>query len=259
MDDSVLAIANENHNISAILTTRELADRVAVGKGCVVCTNPKGAFYRLHNRLFELGELQLHGEHSIDPTATIDPTAIIGKNVVISRGVIVGPYAIVDDNTIIGEDTLIAPNVVIGGRGLQDTTVDEKNVRVAFAGGVKIGARCEILTAALVQRPYLCQYTEIADDTKLGPGASVGHGCRIGRSVFIGARAAVAGNVAVGDGAWIGMSSVISDGLSVGACARVQLGSVVVRSIGEGESVSGNFALPHAQHLRLHTRNRHER
>jgi UDP-3-O-[3-hydroxymyristoyl] glucosamine N-acyltransferase len=258
-NDSVLAAANSNGNIAAILTTRELADQVDRAKGCVICPNPKEAFYRLHNRMFELGELLLHRQHSIDKSAVIDPTAIIGTNVIISRGVLVGPYAIVEDNTVIGEDSLIGPNVVIGGRGLQDSMVDGRNVRVAFAGGVKIGARCEVLTAALIQRPYLSQYTEIADDTKLGPGASVGHGCRIGRAVFVGARSVVAGNAVVGDEVWIGMSSVISDGLTIGARARVQLGSVVIRNVGEGESVSGNFALPHAQHLRLHTRDRHER
>lgn len=259
LDESALQIANANDQVTAVIVTPDLKPLVGPNKGCVVATNPKEAFYRLHSHLVEAGMLRPHDRHDIHPSAQIHPSAVVGKNVMISKGVTVGAHATIEDNSIIGEDTWIGPNVVVGGRGLQDTYVDGKNMHVAFAGGVRIGARCEILSAALIQRPYLCHYTEIGDDTKLGPGANVGHGCRIGKMVMVGVRSVVAGNCTVSDKVWIGASAVISDGLHVGSGARVLLGSVVIRDVKPGESVSGNFALSHTQNLRVHTRLRHER
>lgn len=259
LDSNAVALANENPNIAAVITTPELAETVAASKGVVATPLPKGAFYEVHNALCRAGISPLHEESFIDPTAVIDPTVRIGRNVVIKAGVRIGAHAVIEDFTIIGEETLIGPHVVIGGRGLQDTIVDGRNVMVEFAGGVRIGQRCEILSAALIQRPYLCAYTEISDDAKLGPNASVGHDCHIGRATFVGSRALVAGHCRVGDHVWIGAGAIVSDGLTVGDHARVQLGSVVIRNVPANEAVSGNFALSHSQHLRIHTRLRHER
>ncbi len=253
-----LATANANPNIAAIITTAELSAGVAPDKGCVVAEWPQRSFYELHNALCLAGESPLRQESFIHPFASIDATASLGRHVLIGSGVRIGPHAVIEDYSEIGEGTWIGPHAVIGGRGLQDTIVNGSNVIVECAGGVRIGQRCEILSGALVQRPYLSAYTEIGDDSKLGPGASVGHGCQVGRAAIIGARAVVAGNCRVGDRVWIGAAAVLSDALTIGEEARVQLGSVVVRNVKSGEVVSGNFALPHAKHLRFHTRQRHE-
>lgn len=259
LDQNAVTLANENPNIAAVITLPELAESVDKKKGCIATPLPKGVFYQVHNALCRARVSPLHKEAFIDPTAVIAPTASIGRNVVIKAGVRIDAHAVIEDFTIIGEETFVGPHVVIGGRGLQDTIVDGRNVMVEFAGGVRIGQRCEILSAALIQRPYLCAYTEISDDTKLGPSASVGHDCHIGRATFVGSRALVAGHCRIGDQVWIGAGAIISDGLTVGDSARVQLGSVVIRSVPANEVVSGNFALSHSQHLRLHTRFRHER
>jgi UDP-3-O-[3-hydroxymyristoyl] glucosamine N-acyltransferase len=259
LDDTAVQLANANPNIAAILTTPELANLVHTEKGCSISSAPKAAFYALHNALFRNGSMALHGVSNIHPTAKIAATVVIGKNVIIESGVTIGAHAVLEDFTIVGAETLIGPHAVIGGRGLQDTFVGGENTIIEFAGGVRIGRRCEILSAALIQRPYFADYTEIGDDVKLGPGASIGHGAHIGRATCVGARSVVAGTAKIGCDVWIGPASAISDGIEIGDRARVQLGSVVVRSVPDGEVVSGNFALPHSQHLRIHTRNRHDR
>lgn len=258
LEETAVQTANRNPNIAAVITTPALATYVVSEKGCVTSADPKSTFYEVHNALCRAGISALHSQSSIASTAEIHASASIGRNVVIEAGVRVGAQAVIEDHSIIGEGTIIAPHVVIGGRGLQNTFVDGRNVFVEFAGGVRIGRRCEILSAALVQRPYLCAYTEIADDVKLGPGASIGHDCSIGRASMIGARSVLAGRCRVGEEVWIGPGAIVSDALTIGDGARVQLGSVVIRNVPAGEVVSGNFALSHPQHLRIHTRFRHE-
>lgn len=259
LEEAAIHLANANPNVAAVITTSALADAVGAEKGCVVFDEPKAAFYALHNALFSAGSMALHGESQVHASARIAPTAVIGKHVVIESGVSIGAHAVIEDFTVIGAGTLIGPHVVIGGRGLQDTFVDGRNTIIEFAGGVRIGKRCEILSAVLIQRPYFSDYTEIGDDVKLGPGASIGHGCVICRATCIGARAVLAGTARIGSDVWVGPGAVISDGIEIGDRARVQLGSVVIRTVPVGEVVSGNFALPHSQHLRIHTRHRHDR
>ncbi len=259
LEEAAIHLANENPNVTAVITTTALAGAVGAEKGCVVVDEPKAAFYALHNALFTAGSMALHGESQIHESARIAPTAVVGRNVIIESGVTIGAHAVIEDFSMIGAGTLIGPHVVIGGRGLQDTFVGGENTIIEFAGGVRIGKRCEILSAALIQRPYFSDYTEIGDDVKLGPGASIGHGCIIGRATCIGARAVLAGTARIGSDVWVGPAAVISDGIEIGDRARVQLGSVVIRAVPAGEVVSGNFALPHSQHLRVHTRHRHDR
>ncbi len=255
---ALVGIANANSNISAVITTPDLADLVAAAKGCVESASPREEFYTLHNALCRSGDNQLRTEESfVHPTATLAPGVVLGQRVSVGPGVRIGAGAVLEDNTIVGENTVIGAHVVIGGRGLYNTFIDGRNVLVECAGGVRIGRRCEILSTALIQRSYLCEFTEIGDDSKLAPGASVGHGCRVGRATSVGARAVVGGNTSVGDNVWIGPSSVIADALMIGNDAQVKLGSVVVRNVNAGETVSGNFALSHAQHLRIYTRQRH--
>jgi len=249
--------ANANANVAAIITTKELASRVDSQKGCVVSDEPKLAFYTLHNRLFESGSLKPHALEEIHPSAAIAPSAIIGKHVVIEAGVTICHGAIVEDYSIIGADTYIGPNCVIGARGLQNTQVNGQNIAVAFAGAVRIGRRCEILAAAVIPKPYLCEFTEVGDDVKLGSRASIGHGCHVGASTIIGTQSVIGGNGRVGSRVWLGPNVIIADGLKVGSDARVLIGSVVVRDVAEGAVVSGNFALDHNQHLKHFTRMRH--
>lgn len=241
---------NRNPCLSAVITTEALAGLVADGKGVIVTDNPQERYYELHNHLFRSGLMQPHNTHSVHPDAHIAPSAIIGRNVVIGPEVTVGAGAIIGDYTILGEGTLVAEYAVIGARGMQNTKVNNRRYDVAWAGGVKIGRRCEILTAAIVQRPYHCEYTEIGDEAQISVKANIGHGVHVGARTMIGGNCQVAGNARIGADAWIGQSSTICDGISVGDRAEVKMGSVVIRSVPACASVSGNFAFSHEAHIR---------
>jgi len=257
LDPSVVATANANPNIVAIITTPALADRVQLEKGCVIHPQPQGAFYQIHNRLVAEGLLRPHGLSEIHPTARVAPSAVIGRNVVLGPRVVIDHGAVVDDFSIVGEETYIGPHATIGGRGVYNTYLDGRNFMVRCAGAVRIGDRCEILSGAVIAKSYLCEFTELADDVKIGSRASVGHGCRIGAATIIGANSVIAGNVTVGRQVWTGPNVAIADGLKMGDQARALIGSVVIHDVSAGESVSGNFALSHAVHLRNFVRQRH--
>lgn len=79
----------------------------------------------------------------------------------------------------------------------------------------------------------------------------VAHDCQIGKRVTITACSEISGRVEIGDDAYLGPNCTISNGVRIGAKATVTIGSVVVRDVAEGARVTGNFALPHENWLKL--------
>ena len=200
-----------------------------------------------------------HEEHAIDPAAVISPAARIGRHVLIGPGVVIEAFAIVEDFVCIGEGTYVGPHAVLGARGMQNTLVEGRSVRVDFAGGVKIGPGCEILAMAIVQKPYHCDYTEIGEGAKISVKANVAHGVKVGARTLVGGNAQIAGNVTIGEDVWIGQSATLADGISIGDRAQVKMGSVVVKNVAAEEEVSGNFAVPHVHNLRHYAQLLHDR
>jgi UDP-3-O-[3-hydroxymyristoyl] glucosamine N-acyltransferase len=203
--------------------------------------------------------MKVHQEHFIHPGATIATTAVIGNNVVIGDGVTIGSHAVIEDYSIIGEGTLIGPHVCIGSRGMQNTRFEGKFLRVEFAGGVKIGRNCEILTAAIVQKPYHCDYTEIGDDVQVSVKVNVAHNVKIGARSMLAGNSQIGGNAVLEEDVWIGQAAAICDGIRIGRGAQVKMGSVVVSSVKPGQVVSGNFAIEHSLTLKHHARAKSEK
>lgn len=249
LNEATVLRINRNPHVTAVLTTALLAPLVACEKGVVVPASPQRAYYDLHNTLVRDGSMKVHHDCEIHPTAKISASAVLGREVVIGAGVTIGHGAVIGDFTIIGDETCVETYAVIGARGMQNTKVNGSFYRVEWAGGVRIGRRCEILTAAIIQRPYHCEYTEIGDEARISVKTNIGHGAHVGVATMIGGNAQVAGNAWIGDHVWVGQSSTICDGVRVGHNAEIKMGSVVVRHVGDGEIVSGNFAHAHEQHV----------
>lgn len=242
--------ANENDNISAIITTKELAPKVSDAKGLAISDNPKRDFFNLHNILLQNNLNTLHVENSIDTSAKIADTAIIEEGVHIGKNVIIEDFVVIKSRSIIEDDTYIGSHVLIGARGMHNTLVNGKFIHVEDAGGVHIGKNCEILSGAVIQKSYFCEFTKIGDQTKVSVGVKVGHGCIIGKRTLIAGSAQLSGYNTIGDDVWIGPSSVLAHGLNIGNHAQIKLGSVVVKDVKEYEEVSGNFAYNHNKRIR---------
>ena len=249
-----LEVATGNPNISAIITTRQFASHVHEPCGLVVVESPQLAYYQLHNNLVKNGLIRFGPEHFIHPTAQIAPTAVLGNPVLISEGVTVGHRAIIGDNTAIGAGTYIGEDVVTSIRSMQNTRINGRFFPIEYAGGVKIGSHCQVLTGSIISKPYQAFYTEIGDDSIINLRVIIGHGVKIGQGAMVAGNNLIAGNVLIGENVWIGPSVTIRDGIKIGDRAKVRIGSVVIQDVGQDEEVSGNFAVPHKQQLRIYTR-----
>lgn len=242
---------NNNSNISCVIASEEIGNFVRQEKGLLVCSNPSEEYYQLHNFLVEK-ELMvpLVIEPYIASSAKIHPTACVAARVYIGENVQVGPFAVIEEDSVIGHGSYIGHNVVIGCRGMQNVRLKDKSLGIKFFGGVRIGENCEVLTNAIIQKPYQKFFTEVGNNTQISVKVSVGHGAKIGNHTQIAGNVTIAGNVRIGDGVWIGPSATIADGVSVGSNARVLLGSVVSQAVPSGVAVSGNFAQRHEQQLK---------
>jgi len=242
--------ANSNDNISAVITTKELADKVINSKGLIISDNPKKVFFELHNTLLHNKLNALHVENFIDSSAIIADTVKIEDNVRIGKNVIIEDFTVIKSNTIIEDGTYIASNVVIGARGMHNTLIDGEFLYVKDAGGVHIGKNCEILAGAIIQKSYFAEFTKIGNQSKISVGVKVGHGCSIGERTLVAGSVQLSGYNSIGNDVWIGPSAVLAHGLTIADNAQIKLGSVVVKDVKESEEVSGNFAYNHNKHIR---------
>lgn len=249
MDLKTLKIINEIENISAIITTKELSEEVKTSKGLILSEDPQEDFYLLHNFMVNSDHIKpLNGSH-IHETAVIASTSRIGENVIIGKNVKISDYVIIESNVVIGDDCEIEQFAVIGASSMQRTIIDGKLFHLHYAGGVKIGDRSRVLTGAIIQKPYQAFYTTIGHDSVISTKVVVGHGSTVGNRTFLSGGSGIAGNCILGDDVWIGGGSIVSDGLKIGNKAKVLIGSVVVKSVLDEQTVSGNFALDHKKNI----------
>ena len=73
----------------------------------------------------------------------------------------------------------------------------------------------------------------------------IAHGVKIGKNVMVVANSGIGGRTVIGDDCWIGFASTLRNGITIGDRARVNMGSVVTKSVASGGSVTGNFAINH--------------
>lgn len=240
--------ANGNPNVSSVITTPALADKVAAGKGIVVVERPRVAFYSVDEAL-DPEAVSL--ETRIHATAIVSPLAVIGKGVVISE------RAVVRGNVSIGDHTFIDAGVVLGAEGILYLRDGDENRRILHRGGVQIGRSVTVLANSVVVRGiFPGQPTLIEDHVLVGVSSVIGHEARLGRNSVVSGNCVIARGVSVGAEAWIGTSSMVREYIRVGDRASVKAGSVVVTDVPDGAEVSGNFATNHNRRMMQYLRDR---
>jgi len=78
-------------------------------------------------------------------------------------------------------------------------------------------------------------------------GAVISHDSKLGDYVTLCADVAMGGGVEVEDGAFVGLGSAVYPRVRIGKASRIGLGSVVLRDVAPGETVSGSPARIHAR------------
>lgn len=254
-----LKSALKNPNVSCVMVPEAFAQtaaETAPALGVIAAADLRRGFFELHNRLCAIPLRERYVGKSkpavFGTDCRIDPRAVIdGMDVEIGDRTVIGPNAVIFGHTKIGADCRIGAGSVLGGSGLEFIRLGEDGMLgVEHAGGLVIGDRVEIQYNCNVSRSLFPWHeTRIGDDTKIESLVHIAHGAHIGKRVLIAASACVAGSAEVGDDVWIGPNATVSSEVKVGNKARVTLGAVVADDVAEGESVTGNLAVPHEVYM----------
>jgi len=246
-----LAELNANESIVSLLCTPSLIQEINIEKysSVGVCETPRLAFFQLHHLLLE--DKHFYGITSpsqIDSSAVIHPTAYIAKeNVIIGRNSIIGPNVSILARVEIGSDCIIGAGTVIGGDGFEAFRYDNKVISVKHAGWARIRDHVEIHCNCTIDRGLFSEDTIIGEHSKLDNLVHVAHNVVIGRRVLVAAAAMFSGRVTVEDDSWIGPGCCLTNGMHIGRGASVSIGAVATRSVDDGQTVSGNFAIEHSK------------
>lgn len=236
--------------VTAVITTPALTPTLPPGLGVALSPTPKLTFLRLHNHLAAHGFYGTPGPTRVAPGARVHPSAVLAeRGVVLEDGVLVEPRAVLLPGVTCEAGAIVRAGAVIGSEGFQFEPEDDGLLPVAHAGGVRLCRDAEVQSGSVVDRAVFGGETVIGPGSRLDSLVFIAHDVQIGARCLIAAQAAVVGSAVLEDDCWIGPGAVISNGVRVGRGARVSLGAVVTRDVPPGETVSGNFALPHARFL----------
>lgn len=261
LDKQYFRRAYENEHVSAIICNEKCIEDFEFSncqKGIAVCSNPKYAFYSIHNLLARndlkycglANKKTVIGQNTIiHETAIISSTDVeigsnctIGANVIIKRGVSIGNGAVIGDGVIIGIDNLV------------DCKDDNGNLlHIDSVGTVKIGDNFVIGPYATVARGWMSGgITEIGNHVFLGAKILIGHDVKLGNNCDIKDNTLVAGYTEIGENTNIAVQCVISNKLKIGKNVDIVIGSVVVSNVPDGSEVAGNFAIDKKKFLMWH-------
>lgn len=249
--DSPKYIQKIPSNVSMLIITKEILDNISQfnrNYGLVLSENPRILFFQLHNSLKDNLEYKRPlFENYISSDAQISELAVIeDHNVIIESGAIVEPFAYIHANSIIGKNSVIRSGAQIGGVGFEFKRIQNAILPVNHYGGVKIGENVEIQNGSCVDRAiYPWDNTEIGDYSKIDNLVHIGHAAKVKQKVLIAAGAIIGGRTIIKENAWIGIGAILKNGLVIGTNSRANMGAVVTKNVNDGESVTGNFAIPH--------------
>lgn len=241
-------VSSLSSNITAIITNKELGEKLKDKYGVIVADSPRIAYFTLHNKLADDKKYKRDEfDTIIGKECNISNSAVIStKNVRIGDNVIIEDYVVIRENTVINDNAIIRAGAILGSEGFEFKRVEGTIMSVIHCGGVVIEESVEIqYNTAIDKAIYTWDNTVVAKDSKIDNLVHVGHGAKIGQRCLIAAKAVIGGRTVIGDDSWVGIGAIISNGLIIGENSSISLGSVVTRSLNDQSRVSGNFAIDH--------------
>lgn len=241
-------ISSLSNNVSALITTEELGERLKDKYGVIISKNPRVDYFKLHNILSNKDNYKRKEFNTtIGEGCKISSlSSISDKNVVIGNNVTIEEFVVIRENTVIGDNSIIRAGVILGGEGFEYKRTDGIIINVNHCGGVIIGNNVEIQYNSCIDKAlYTWDNTVIGDYSKLDDLVHIEHGVKIGERCLIASRSTFGGRTIIGNDSWVGLGAIISNGLKLGDKVSISLGSVVTKNLSDGEKVSGNFAISH--------------
>lgn len=213
--------------------------------GVAISESPRLDLLLINNKI---KENQIKNESLISPRAIIGDNVFINStNVIIEDNVIIKSGSVIRSNVTIKRNAVIGENCIIGNEGFEFKRNQKGEIfTIKHCGGVVIEENVELKELCSVHKSlFEKDNTVLGQNTKVDSGTHIGHGVYIGAHTLIGAKTNISGNTCIGDFCYIGPSCCISNRIKISSGAKISLGSVVTKNVGEGEHVTGNFAIPH--------------
>lgn len=225
--------------------------------------NPRLAYARVVEKYFYDKPLPgVAATAIIAPGASIGENCFIGEFAVVEEGVVIGENSFIGHHVVIGKNCVIGSNCmvnagsIIGSEGLGSIrNADNIPVMTRHLGRVIIQDNVEIGANSTIQRGTIDD-TIIEENVKTSPQINIGHNCKIGRNTEIASGTHICGSVVVGEGCFLGAQCTIRDGISIGKNARIGLGAVVIRDVGDHQTIMGLEGLS-LRHL-IKFKNKHD-
>lgn len=219
-------------------------------------------------------------EPGISPLASVSDSAVLGLGVKIHPFVYIGegakigarseiyPHCYLGPGTEIGEDcriysrvsiregtrmgsrVIVQDGAVIGSDGFGYAREGEEYRKIPQVGIVEIEDEVEIGANVTVDRATLGR-TFIRKGTKIDNLVQVAHNVEVGKNTIIVAQVAIGGSCRIGAGAVLAGQVAVADHVEIGAGAQVGGQSGVLRDVPPGAKVSGTYAMPLSDWLRV--------
>lgn len=219
-----------------------------VGKVLLVVDNPRKTMANIASHfLVEKQKSGIHSSAVIHKESLIDSTACIGAGCVIGKSIIgagtdIMPNVVVYDNVCIGDNCIIQAGAVIGTDGLGCIRDSEgKLTKYPHIGGVVIGNDVEIGSNCQIAKGAFSD-TIIEDGCKINGLCFIAHNCHLEENVWITGDTMLCGSVHVKRNTTIFSNVIIREQRVIGENVTIGMGSVVTKSVPDGETWVGNPA-----------------
>ncbi len=245
--ESYIELLLNNKNITCVITTPELQNKIPNTFGKAISSNPKFEFLRINRRVQSKCEKTVIGKNFIAGKNNI----ISPYNVIIGNNVTIGDNVVINEGVKIGDNCIIKSNAILGSDGYERCKNNAGGVFLCgHVGLTVIGNDVVIMENAFIERAlFAWDKTLVLDGCLVGHNSTISHGSKIGKNTLVMHSAFIAGNVMVGSNSKIGIGAIISNRVVIGNNVEVKLGSVVTTNLSDGAIVSGNFAIDHSKNI----------
>ncbi len=187
---------------------------------------------------------------SIGDNVVIYPFTYIGNDVIIGPNSVVYPHVVLHDGTELGSNVVVHSGSVLGTDGFGYMFIEDRHYKIPQIGRVIIGDDVEIGSNVTIDKARTGS-TRIGRGTKIDNLVHIAHNCTIGEHCVIVAQVGISGSCEIGDGVILAGQVGVKDHITIGAGAIVGAKTGVLSDIPAGAFVSGPYARPHQQEMRL--------
>ena len=186
----------------------------------------------------------------IGANSVIYPHAFVGEDVTIGENCVIYPQTVLHNNTEIGNCVVIHSGSVLGTDGFGYMFIENRHYKIPQIGRVIVEDDVEIGANVTIDRARTGS-TRIGAGSKIDNLVHIGHNVTVGKNCVIVAQVGVSGSTEIGNGVILAGQVGVKDHIKIGDGSIVCGQTGVTGDLPAGSFVSGPFARPHQQELRI--------